>query len=212
MTRKQRLNIEKEDRTKESILNMIKKQKPETTLELIKLVQKKTALPKEEIANLLIKLENENTLCFTKKETLLPTTLNAYAFSKQAAWYWTTIILAAATAVIVFTIAQDAYPIVYMRSLLGTLFILFLPGFAFIKALFPSKLHIETGSEKLDNIERLVLSIGMSLALVPITGLILNYTPWGITLTPITLSLLALTVIFASIALIREYKTKTNSA
>ena len=45
----------------------------------------------------------------------------------------------------------------------------------------------------------------MSLALVPITGLLLNYTPWGIRTTPITLSLLALTTAFAIAAIIREY-------
>ena len=44
----------------------------------------------------------------------------------------------------------------------------------------------------------------MSLALVPLTGLLLNYTPWGIRLTPITISLLALTLTLATIAFYRE--------
>lgn len=38
----------------------------------------------------------------------------------------------------------------------------------------------------------------------------LNYTPWGIRLAPITFSLLALTAVFATVGLIREYQTKTN--
>ena len=63
----------------------------------------------------------------------------------------------------------------------------------------------------MDNIERVALSLGMSLALVPIVGLILNYTPWGIRLTPIPLSLLALTIIFATAALLREYQAKSSS-
>lgn len=85
---------------------------------------------------------------------------------------------------------------------------LFLPGYAFINALFPSKLPIHTSSENMDTIERAALSLGMSLAFTPIVGLILNYTPWGIRLTPITLSLLALTVIFATAAILRGYQTK----
>ena len=48
----------------------------------------------------------------------------------------------------------------------------------------------------------------VSIALVPIVGLILNYTPWGIRLTPITLSLLALTIVFATAAILREYQAK----
>jgi len=63
---------------------------------------------------------------------------------------------------------------------------------------------------KLDNIERIALSIGMSLALVPLVGLLLNYTPWGIRLTPITISLLALTLILSTAAIIREHQTKTE--
>jgi len=70
---------------------------------------------------------------------------------------------------------------------------------------------IKTESEELDNIERVALSIGISLALVPLTGLLLNYTPWGITLTPITLSLLTLTMIFATTAIIRERQNQTPS-
>ena len=88
---------------------------------------------------------------------------------------------------------------------------MFLPGYAFIKALFPTTVPFKTSSENLDNIERIALSIGMSLALVPIVGLILNYTPWGIRLTPITLSLLALTIVFGTAAVLREYQVKAQA-
>ena len=50
----------------------------------------------------------------------------------------------------------------------------------------------------------------MSIAIVPIIGLILNYTPWGISLTPIVLSLFALTLISATVAIAREHQTKTK--
>ena len=66
----------------------------------------------------------------------------------------------------------------------------------------------KTSTENLDTIERIALSLGMSIALVPIIGLLLNYTPWGIRLTPIVLSLLALTLVFATTAIIREHQSK----
>jgi len=70
--------------------------------------------------------------------------------------------------------------------------------------------YIKAGAQAqdLDKIERTALSIGMSLALVPITGLLLNYTPWGIRLTPITISLLTLTFTFATAAIIREHQAQ----
>jgi uncharacterized membrane protein len=48
----------------------------------------------------------------------------------------------------------------------------------------------------------------MSLALVPLVGLLLNYTPWGIRLTPITISLLTLTIILSITGVIREHSEK----
>jgi uncharacterized membrane protein len=100
----------------------------------------------------------------------------------------------------VFTIPENAYPLVYVRYLLGSIFVLGLPGYSFIKALFPTK--------ELDNIERIALSIGTSMALVPITLLLVNYTTWGIETSPVTLAILALTTVFATAGLLREHEAK----
>jgi len=61
-------------------------------------------------------------------------------------------------------------------------FILFIPGYLLIAALFP-------GREDLDWIERIALSFGLSIAVVPLIGLALNYTPWGIRLDPVVTAL-----------------------
>jgi cation transport ATPase len=190
----------------------VKKQKPETAKQLISLIQQTQGLPEKEITKLLIELENEDKIHFTKKEPPTPATVNESVFSSKAAWYWTTIALAAVTTAAVFIIPENAVPLVYLRSALGIIFVLFLPGFAFIRALFPAKVPVKTSSENMDTIERVALSFGMSLALTTIVGLILNYTPWGIRLTPITLSLLALTIVFATTAVLRENQTKSSSS
>jgi uncharacterized membrane protein len=68
-----------------------------------------------------------------------------------------------------------------VRIAFGLLFALFFPGYALISALFPER-------DRLGGIERLGLSFGLSIAVVPLIGLILNFTPWGITLYPILTS------------------------
>ncbi len=67
------------------------------------------------------------------------------------------------------------------RQVLGLIFVLFLPGYAATAALFPE-------DDQIDIIERIALSFGLSIAIVPLIGLGLNFTPWGIRLDPILAS------------------------
>ncbi len=191
------------------ILETVAKEKPENTEQLEKILQQQRGISPESTTQLLIELKNEGKLHFIKPEPK-PASAMDYIFSRKGLWYWGIIAISIATTVSVFTIPETTYPISYVRNVLGIIFVLFLPGFAFIKALFPSTVPIKTTSENLDNIERIALGFGMSLALVPIVGLILNYTPWGIRLAPITLSLLALTIICATAAIFREYQNTTE--
>ena len=94
-----------------------------------------------------------------------------FLFTSESAWYWTIIAVAIVALITVFTIPKDLYPLAYVRNVLGVIFVLFLPGYAFIKAFFPTKLPIKTSSESLDNIERVALSIGLSIALTSIDWL-----------------------------------------
>ncbi|MDN7024308.1 DUF1616 domain-containing protein [Methanoculleus sp. FWC-SCC1] len=83
-----------------------------------------------------------------------------------------------------------------LRVLFALPFILFIPGYLLIAALFPKK-------DDLDGIERTALSFGLSIAVVPLIGLALNYTPWGIRLDPIVASLL---IFSAAMGLIAQYR------
>jgi len=84
-----------------------------------------------------------------------------------------------------------------LRIVLGLLFLLFFPGYTLIAALFPKK-------ESLSGIERIALSFGLSIAVVPLIGLILNYTPWGIRPNPILISITAFIVVMCGIAWYRR--------
>jgi len=86
-----------------------------------------------------------------------------------------------------------------LRVILGLPFVLFFPGYTLIAALFP-------GRDDLDGIERVALSFGLSIAVVPLLGLILNYTPWGIRLYPILITLLVFTTAMSVVSIYRRNK------
>ncbi|PIU59972.1 hypothetical protein COS86_01430, partial [Candidatus Bathyarchaeota archaeon CG07_land_8_20_14_0_80_47_9] len=97
------------EQLKEYIIQTVKKQKPETAKELTKLIQQTQQLSEEELTKLLIELENEDKLRFTKQEPPTPASARAYIFSQKATGYWTIIELAIATTITVFTIPENAY-------------------------------------------------------------------------------------------------------
>lgn len=134
-----------------------------------------------------------------------------------------------------------------LRVIFGLGFVLFLPGYALIAALFPEKssevateddqTHTEATAETetkpspvpgteaadvdnsqpadhgtrtqqqgIDGIERVALSFGLSIAIVPLIGLLLNFTPWGIRLTPVAISVAVFTLVSVAIAAKRRHE------
>ena len=80
-----------------------------------------------------------------------------------------------------------------VRVLLILPMILFWPGYCLIASLFPRESDI-------DLLERVALSFGLSIAVVPLIGLGLNFTPWGIRLEPVVVSLTLFTLAMIFIA------------
>ena len=185
-----------------ALVDVIGHEHPETLGEAVKLARLRFSESDEAIMERVLRLESQGKILFEKAPATVPSSLTEYLFSGWTVWFWVVFGLASAASVMVFVVPEDVFPLVYARYVFGSVFVLFLPGYSLIRALF--------GSKELDNIERFALSIGLSLALVPLAGLLLNYTPWGIRTTPVTFCLLALTLVFASAAVVRDYGSKKD--
>jgi uncharacterized membrane protein len=86
----------------------------------------------------------------------------------------------------------------FLRTLLGIPIVLFIPGYVLIAVLFPKK-------DDLESIERMALSFGLSIALVPLLGLLLNFT-FGIKILPILFTLCFYIIVLILIAIHRREK------
>lgn len=160
--------------------------------------------------------------------------------------------LAATTLLTLLTLLTVFVPVINqtpLRVLFGLGFVLFLPGYAFIAALFPeagepaaapdpgdaedapsdadekpapvpgtdAAAASETDSSAappgstsgdrsgIDGIERVALSFGLSIAIVPLIGLILNFTPWGIRLVPVVTAVAGFTLGSVAVAARRRW-------
>ncbi len=79
-----------------------------------------------------------------------------------------------------------------LRIILGLPYVLFFPGYTIIAALFPKK-------SDLSIIERIIISFGLSIAVVPLIGLLLNYI-WEIQLAPLLVMLTVLVVVMSAVS------------
>jgi uncharacterized membrane protein len=99
------------------------------------------------------------------------------------------------TTIIILSIFYVSSSILHI--ILGLPLILFLPGFALIRALLISR-HGTTG------IELLAISMGTSIAIVALIGFGLHYSPWGIRLEPAVIAIASFIYLMSAIALLRE--------
>ena len=131
-------------------------------------------------------------------EDTVPSSPLDFLSSPRALSLWLVLSTTAATLALVLS-GVTRPPLVYARYVLGSVYVLFTPGYSLIQALYFRR-------EELEDLERLALSIGLSLALVPLVGLVLNYTPFGIRLIPVTVSLALLSVGLITLAMLRRYR------
>ena len=84
-----------------------------------------------------------------------------------------------------------------LKSILGMVTVLFIPGYVLTAALFPKK--------TLGNVERLCLSLGSSIIVVPLLGIILNFT-FGLGPIPVLMILCIYIVIMILATIYRRDK------
>jgi uncharacterized membrane protein len=122
--------------------------------------------------------------------------LNYIANIYRSGPFWLTLIVSMLAVVTIYSTPQTD-PWSTIRIFVGSAFALFIPGYALTQLLFPTK--------DMDPIEYIAMSIGLSLAITPLMGLILNYSIWGIRLDPIVTSISGISIIMSVIATYKKY-------
>lgn len=92
-----------------------------------------------------------------------------------------------------------------LRLLLGLAYVLVVPGYCLTAALFPRR-------DDLDGIERAGLSLGLSIAWIPVLALVLDRLPWGLRLWPIVLGEMASILLLMAVAAWRRARQPAGMA
>ncbi len=101
-------------------------------------------------------------------------------------------------------ILPQVSPFIYLRNITGVLSVVLLPGATLIYFLYPH-------ANDLEPLQRLIYSIGLSLALTTLVGLVLNYTSEGIQASTAILSLALITIGLTLLTVRRNYLAGTTT-
>ena len=159
---------------------------------LVSDLSKEPGYDQDRVVEGLMRLQSSGKI--TVSEAKPYSSLGRYAFSPRSLWFVGAVV---ATLLSLALISVTSGLVLYLRYVFGSLLILFLPGYSVTEILFFKR--------ELDEIATVVLSIGLSLAIVSLVGLVLNYTPFGIRPLPIAFSLAGLTIVLLALALRRQY-------
>jgi len=126
-------------------------------------------------------------------------------FQSKGKWYFFSMGVTLATLISVFSISENAFPLSYLRYIPGLIFLCWLPGFCFAKTLSLERSYNKTVG--------FILNIPLSLGLVFIIGLVVNFFPGGLRLTSVVGAMAVFIVASATVALFLDQRRirKTDS-
>jgi uncharacterized membrane protein len=200
-------NTINEDKLNQLIIKIIIEKKPQNAGQLINLVLEEVVVSEKRILDALNYL-NESKIIKMERSDFQKLAFSSFLKTREALWYWLVMTTNLLAFISVFIIPVDAYPFSFLRNILGLLFILFFPGYSFVRLMFNKEKPIKQLSDSLESVEHLASSIGVSIALSSIVGLMLYYTPLGLGLVSITFSLFLLTLILSNASVVREFRSK----
>jgi len=185
------MNRNESSEVKKMIKEILAKEKPKTVKKLsdrvIELSKKNIDIVYDAIKEM--EMEGEIKLGSPKIERKLPDTISNYLFKSRyfSIEFWLLVGLT-----VIFTIATllipTNSPFQFLRTIMGIIYGLFIPGWAISCVVFP-KLY-----ETIDQIERTLVAIGINIGTMIFGGLILNQI-WAVDNLPFVVMLSSVTII-----------------
>jgi uncharacterized membrane protein len=112
-------------------------------------------------------------------------------------WFGTIVLFTTLTVLFAYVIPSDS-PFSVLSYVFGFIFVAIVPGYCLVSVLF------STRENKLDLVEKAVLSVALSFSIVGLSGLFLGISPIGMNFTSIRVSLSAIVLVLASVAFIKK--------
>jgi hypothetical protein len=195
--------IKRREEIKNQIKAVLKEHKPKDVRSLVEIIVKKFETPEEEILSIVRELEINQEIILQKPipiSTELPKKPRDYFirnnyYTKE---FWTSIGIVALVLIFVFVNVEEGF-FFYVRYAVVSFFMLVLTGWSLTSAIFPAI------NDELRFLERVATATGLSILVLILDGIFLNYT-FHFTPLSIGLSLIIITLVCMIITFILRIK------
>jgi len=187
---------------KQQIKEIIISESPETVDSLVSRIKTKSNYPEDVILSEIIQLYDAKQINLIPPLSEKAGSMQKYITSSFSYWFWLNLFISLITMFSVFLLSESFSMFIFIRYLFGSVFVVFLPGYSFIKLIIPKN--------TISTVWRLILSIGSSLVLVPMVGLLINYSTLKIDVNSVTMGLFILIMGLSFAALYRGYLNIEN--
>lgn len=164
-----------------------------TLAKLVRDLSDELACKPDKIVSEIIKLQSGNKILVREPSPYKG--FSDYLLSPTSASFWELLVVTMVSAGLVLVSSGLA---LYLRYVFSSALVLFLPGYALIHFIYFKR-------AELSYLTLTSVSFVMSLAITTLVGLALSFTPFGITLPGVTLSIAALTIGLALLTSLRKY-------
>jgi len=178
MVQRQIEEIEQTRLVQRMVIDAIHKQRCRKIGDVVKTLQKyDRTVTFEEVRDAIYQLKKEEEIEVFESNTEV-SFLNYIKNISESFPFWLTVLISSIMLIMIYLLPQT---LTSFRIVVGGILVFLIPGYASIQLLFPAK--------DMEITQQVVLSVGLSLAIVPLIGLLLNYSPWGLRLEPVVASL-----------------------
>ena len=179
------------------IIEITKLKKPSTGAELVELITEEFNISRELAIKYVLDLEDKRKILFIEQEGRRPEDIKEFLVSSKVYWYYLVMLVSVFMFFSSFISSPKTMLSLYFTYLVGTFFVLFIPGYCITRILY-------SGIE-VSRLKFIVFSIGISVSMASIIGVIMNYTPWGINKIPIVIMEFFIITFLSSYAVYKEF-------
>jgi hypothetical protein len=178
--------------------NIIRENHPSTVGQLAHAIKAARIVDDDELVSVIREMVHEGSLKLAKPDYSHETLIDYFLTPTLSTWFWVTCLVTGVT-ILVLRVAPNLPALEILRWTLGSVFVLYAPGYALIRFLLPN-------ISEMDSVEKYTLNVVASLTVTALVGVLLEYTQIGINLPSVTSSIAIFVLFFITAAAIRDHQ------